>query len=527
MITAIIFILANRNVVEAPAGKPALKSERANEGKQVMENDVPETGTGILPHSIAILPLKNLSPDSKDANMATALHQEIIRQMAKIQDLNVIASNSVLDPTYASGSMSISAIASDLNVATIMTGSVHFAGDIVSVTVQLFNGENGAPLWSDSYQGNLINFPVFQSEIAQHITNASRIELPVEVISSMTKPGTRSPEAYTLYLKARALAPDTSSRLPLEYYQDLEQAITIDPYFALAHAAMAYGLGSSLTYGIPVNGYSFQTMERIALSHIAIVMETDPSADMVYMAQAFIHWSHQRGTPALQAFERALQLSPNNVEIMDDYSRFLSFIGEHDAAVSLARHAATLSPRDPASHYLLGLNLVFAGNPAAAEKSVRRAIILAPSISDSHLLLGEIELRMGNNDVARAELERSEQLADLDALTLEEMAILIHAYSRLGLKDNVHRVFDHFNARVASGDYASTSALALAYLAIGNANVTFDLLNRDPNEGIEVLQRIKTNILNDPVLETSRFLELRRRIARLTGGVSNLNTPPF
>lgn len=481
----------------------------------------------VLPHSVAVLPLKNKSPDREDAYLATAIHKEILSQLARIQGLNLIARTSVLNPAYVNGSMTVPAIAADLNVASVMTGSVYFADDNVRVTMRLFNGRTGTLLWTDTYAGRLTEMSGFQAEIASQTAGASHTGFPPELRSLINKPYTRSAEAYELYLKGRALAPDGGPRVPVEYYQFLERAIAIDPDFAVAHAAMAYGLGDALTYGVPIEGFSLQAMEKIALAHIAKVMESDADIDMAYMAQAFIHWAHQRGSPAIQAFEQAMQLSPNNVEMMADFTRFLSFIGEHDAAVKMAQRAVVLAPGDPACHYLLAHTLVFAGRPAAAADSVRRSISLTSSSGKYHLLLGEIEFLLGDDDAAKSDLEISEQLSDLNSASMEDMSILIYAYSRLGLKKDSLRVFDRFNNRVSAGEFVSTSALALAYLAIGTNNVTFDLLNRSPNEGINPLQHIKSNILNDPVLETSRFQELRRRMAHLTGGVSNISTPPF
>lgn len=533
IIPIIILVLAGRGVAVRGDDNVAASGDMQSAAESIQAGSKRTTPVhsvqkqDILPHSVAVLPLKNLSPEQKNAYLATGIHKEILSQLVKIPGLNIIARASVLNPAYADGSMSIPAIAGDLNVATIMTGSLNYNEGKVRVTAQLFNGMTGTELWSDFFDGSLTDLYGFQTEIASHIAGAVKSGLTPEIRSLINRPRTRSPEAYRLYLKARALAPDGSSRIPVEYYQFLEQAIARDPYFAVAHAAMAFGLGDSLSYGVPVNGYSFPTMERIALSHLEAVMESGAEIDKAYMAQAFIHWTHQRGAPARQAFERALQLSPGDVEIMDDFSRFLSFTGNPDAAVMLARRAAALAPKDPASHYLLGYILAFAGEAAAAADSVRQSISLNSTASDPHLLLGEIEFILGDDRAAGPELEISERLSDPDTDPIEDMAIRIYAYSRLGLKQNAMRVFKHFNTRVATGEYVSISALALAYLGIGNANVAFDLLNRSPNEGMNALQHIKYNFLNDPVLETSRFQELRRRIARLSGGVANIQTPPF
>ncbi len=152
-----------------PSGRPALR---------------------VLPNSIAVLPFENLSPDPDNAYFAGGIHEEILNQLAKIRDLNVIARTSVLNPDFTDGSMSIPAIALELNVETIMEGSVRYSGnlDTVRVTAQLIDGETNTHIWTDTFDGDLTDFFGFQTVIAVQIASATQAEFSADERELIDKP---------------------------------------------------------------------------------------------------------------------------------------------------------------------------------------------------------------------------------------------------------------------------------------------------------------------------------------------------
>src|SRR6187551_1180476 len=103
----------------------------------------------ILRNSVAVLPFTNLSPHPDDAYFAQGIHEEVLNQLGRLGALNVIARTSVL--RYADGRTAIPDIARELNVQTVMEGSVRYAGDDVRITAQLVDPKTGAQLWSEAY----------------------------------------------------------------------------------------------------------------------------------------------------------------------------------------------------------------------------------------------------------------------------------------------------------------------------------------------------------------------------------------
>jgi TolB-like protein len=154
----------------------------------------------VLPNSVAVLPFANMSPNPDDAYFAQGIHEEVLNQLAKIGALNVIARTSVL--RYAESTMAIPDIARELNVGTVMEGSVRYAGDDVRITAQLIDPKTGAHVWSEAYQRKIDDIFAIQADIAMNIANALRAEFSLEEQPAIETPPTVSPEAYALYLQA-------------------------------------------------------------------------------------------------------------------------------------------------------------------------------------------------------------------------------------------------------------------------------------------------------------------------------------
>src|SRR3990172_1333149 len=117
-----------------------------------------------LPNSVAVLPFENMSPDPNNAYFADGLHEEVLNQLAKIQAMNVIARTTMR--RYADTDKSFRQIAEELNVETVMEGSVRYAGNDVRVTAQLINPATDVHLWSETYDRELKDIFSIQSDIA-------------------------------------------------------------------------------------------------------------------------------------------------------------------------------------------------------------------------------------------------------------------------------------------------------------------------------------------------------------------------
>jgi TolB-like protein len=153
--------------------------------------------------SIAVLPFENLSDDPENAYFADGVHDDILSSLSKISDLKVISRTSVRQ--YKEGARNLREIGQALGVAHILEGTVRRAGNRVRVNAQLINAQTDAHIWGDTFDRELKNLFALQSELAERITEALRVNLSAQERASMQIHPTSDLAAYELFLRARDL----------------------------------------------------------------------------------------------------------------------------------------------------------------------------------------------------------------------------------------------------------------------------------------------------------------------------------
>jgi TolB-like protein len=194
LVLAVGFMLVDSYVLE-DSDRLAEVRQTASTVGSVAETPTPivvEESRDVLPNSVAVLPFENLSPDPDNAYFAAGIHEEVLNQLAKIDALNIIARTSMLQ--YADQTKSIPEIADELNVETVMEGSVRFADDRVLVTAQLIDPVTNSHLWSESYNREFADIFAIQADIAMNIANALEAEFSLEEQAQIEELPTDSPE---------------------------------------------------------------------------------------------------------------------------------------------------------------------------------------------------------------------------------------------------------------------------------------------------------------------------------------------
>ena len=185
--------------------------------------------------SIAVLPFANMSAEKENEYFSDGLAEEIINALAHIPGLTVIARTSAF--AFKGKEEDIRRIADALGVANILEGSVRRSGNRVRVTAQLITASNGSHLWSERYDREMTDVFAIQDEIAEAIASALQVKLSSH--RATKRVGASNLAAYEAFLRGRfhwaKLTPDSLER-SREYDQ---QAISLDPGFALAHTFLA------------------------------------------------------------------------------------------------------------------------------------------------------------------------------------------------------------------------------------------------------------------------------------------------
>jgi TolB-like protein/class 3 adenylate cyclase/Tfp pilus assembly protein PilF len=301
-----------------------------------LRNNIPQK-------SIAVLPFENFSADKENAFFADGIQEDILTSLAKIGDLKVISRTSVMG--FRGNVRNLREIGKTLGVANILEGSVRRAGSRVAVTVQLIDALHDRHLWANRYDRELADVLGLQGELATEIANALRATLtPDEKARVETKP-TENAEAYVFYLRANQIArnPDTL----LEDYKTAEQlymqaAVALDPNFALAHARLASTRAEIFHFYEPLD--SWKTKAR---SEAELALQLQPNlAEAHFALGQCAYWIDQDYDRALQEFERAAQLSPNDSDVPALIAAIKRRQGHWQAALEAFERAQQTDPQN-------------------------------------------------------------------------------------------------------------------------------------------------------------------------------------
>jgi TolB-like protein len=337
---------------------------------------VEETATAAPPNSIAVLPFANMSEDKANEYFADGIAEELLNSLARIKDLEVRGRTSSF---YFKGrSEDLHTISKMLNVENIIEGSVRKAGEQVRITVQLINTRTDAHLWSETYDRALDDIFAVQENIARSVASALQITLGVGELGRATGM-TRNVEAYDAYLAGRSLLYQPGRENVSRAIEQYEQAVALDPDFAIAWAALARVYQPDLAMAfIPERAEEF-IAKRDAAS--ARVMAIAPEAD--YALRIAAEQSGDR-VEVERLRKQALALDPAGYESNISYGSFLSSVGRPTEAIDYLQRAIRAEPLVSAAYTVLGLTYEMSGNSAAAMTALK----LARDLSNQPAFIG-------------------------------------------------------------------------------------------------------------------------------------------
>lgn len=374
--------------------------------------------------SIAVLPLANLSPDPDNDWFAAGVHEEILNQLVKVSDLQVTSRTTVL--RYAASELSASDIARELNVGTILEGSVRFAGDQVRITTQLIRASDDVHLWSESYQREYADIFAIQSDVALQVANAMQATLSPNEVSSIERPLTTSTGAYTLYLQARyqqeqegaTFTSDPQGWLEVGIPK-LERAVALDPDFAQGHAELGfYKYFKGSTGGITEDSPLFD--EAIRDSNRAIAL--DPTITRSYITLSLIarlqHRLDDWEAYALQSVEMA---DPDGRAAFN-FGQSLQLQGRYDEAEPWLAEAISKDPTLPFYRSRASLNALLLGDYEAAMQIADEFLAIGGSEDQYAIMRISILYLAGRIPEALSEFNSSS--ADLSASANARQSVL-------------------------------------------------------------------------------------------------------
>lgn len=328
--------------------------------------------------SIAVLPFLNLSADPENEFFADGITEEIINALAQIEQLHVVARSSAF--SFKGKHLDLRVIGEQLNVRTILEGSVRRSGSHLRITAQLVKVADGYHLWSERYDREMKDVFDIQDDIARSIVDRLKVSLEGDRLGPLVKAATKNLEAYQLCLKGRALLNKRGSAIP-QALECLQRAVTLDAEYALAWVGLADAYTMIGYYGFALPEASMPKAKDAARRAIVL----GPSLAEAHNAMACVCVLYERDlAQAEREFLLALELNPRYIQARCWYAFFYlgCGVGRWDEGVA---HATLAVESDPLSSYanaVLGATYLAAGRRAEAVSASERAVELD---SDSFL----------------------------------------------------------------------------------------------------------------------------------------------
>ncbi|MFN7990350.1 MAG: protein kinase [Thermoanaerobaculia bacterium] len=355
--------------------------------------------------SLAILPFANSTGNPELAWVGDGLTESLIRAMARLPGLRVMASSTVA--RFREAAADPIAAGRDLGVKAVLTGSVRSAGDRLDVSVSLIDARDGSHLWGESYEREGERVPALQAEIAGEIVRALRLRLSGEARRQISAAATVDRDAYLLNLKGRYHWAKRTQADLVKALDLFRQALDRDPAYAPAWAGLAATWDVLGYVGYRSGDEAFPRAKDAARK----ALEIDPSNAPALAVLAHVTWLHDHDAAASEAlFRKALAADPSAVDAHHWYAHFLSQNGRLDESFREGKTLLDLEPLSLVANIHLAEELELRGRHEDAAEQLRKTIDLDAGFYPAWILLGKLELKRGRPVEALAALREVERL---------------------------------------------------------------------------------------------------------------------
>ncbi len=453
--------------------------------------------------SLAVLPFANVSADPDNEYFSDGITDDIITQLSKIGDLKVTSRTSVMQ--YKHATKSLVDIGRELGVAAVLEGSVRRAGKRVRITSQLIDVQSDTHRWAETYDRELTDIFEIQSDVARQIANALQATLLPSEEARIRRHPTDNLEAYHLYLRGQHHWNKFTVESSKKGLASFEQAIALDPDFALAHAGLAnvyfsFGVGHGPLTPTDAFGRAKAAAER-ALELDDTIADAHATLGVAYM------WADWDWVAAEREFARARELGKGCEAPHLKYGFFLAARGRHPEAIRTVRQALELDPVSLIVNANLGLQYYWARRYDEAVDQLLRTKELDPAFPPTQMTLGWTYLVDGRPAAA---LEEFEEMARGTGRQQTYLAALACAYAAVGRRRDAVSALEELQA--PGGGYVSPRDIALVHTWLGDHDTALNWLERACDEHAAWLCFLAVDPFWDAIRDAPSFQAVMARV---------------
>jgi len=453
--------------------------------------------------SIAVLPFINASGNSDVEYLSDGMTESLINSLSQLPGVSVKARSSVF--RYKGREIEAQQVASELSVRAILNGRVVQRGDNLTLYLSLVDGRNGNQIWGDQYDRKLTELVTLQNEIARDVSQKLQARLSGTGEQKVAKTYTANAEAYQLYLKGRYhVLKLTLSEIQtgISYFQ---QAIAVDPSYALAYVGLADAYRSALAGDMPPT----ELLPKAKAAAQKAIEIDDTLADAHAELGFIIFWYDWDWTAAENQYKRALELDPNGADTHLFYAHLLSNTGRHAEALAEVKRARELDPLNLRTNALEGQFLIHAGRANDALARLQKTFEMDPNYYFAHLFASSAYIDKGMFPEAIAQAQRARELSG--PTNSHPMAFLGYALAKSGKQAEARAVLAEL-LKSSSERYVSPYNLALIYSGLGERDEALSWLERAYEHRDQKIVFLKVEPKWDNLRADPRFNSLLKRM---------------
>lgn len=453
-------------------------------------------------HSVAVLPLQNLSGDPNQEYLADGLTEALVTDLAQVRSLRVISRTSVM--TYKRTNKKLPEIARELNVDAVVEGSVVRSGDRVQVTAQLIEAPSDTHLWAQTYEGSPRDLLMLQNRMAQAIVQEVRATLTPEEKLRLTTIHQVNPEAHEAYLQGRYFWNRRTPAALLASLELYEKATKADPNSAEAYSAMATVYATM----VATDQFPPQEMEgkaKAAAEKARLLDEglAEPHAVLGYMkAVSDYDWDG-----SYSEFDRAIALDPSYAMAHHWYGYMLEVRGRFDDALREVHKAQELDPLNLAEQESPAQVLYWSHKYDQCIAQSAKTLQLDPNFFYAHMFMADCLAQLKRDDEAIAELQKTLRITPHNTAV---MARLGYVLGTVGRKRETLDLLKQME-RERQSEYNSAGLQAWIYAGIGDRERTLQLLEQDESQRGVTTLFLRDDAKLDFVRSDPRFIAVLKK----------------
>lgn len=423
-------------------------------------------------HSIAVLPLRNLTGDPSNEYFSDGMTESLITSLSKIEDLKVISRSYIFH--FKNKDITPQELGKQLGVAAVLEGNVRNVGNSVRVDIRLVSVDDGHVLWvSAEHDRALDDVFAIQDEIARNVAAGLRLRLSGKSEKELARRYTDNVEAYQLYLRGRFYYNDYTRKEDLDKAIQLFQAaIAKDPNYALAFAGLS---DTYLTLAID-DWLSPKEVLPTAREYALKALSLDDSlGEAHYSRGAVAFFSEWNWEVAQKELDRALELNARSVESNACYLHSLSSSGKPNDALATVHRALDQNPLSTYINGELGCASYYARNYDQAIDFSQETLRLDETYPAAHYYEARALAQEQRYEQAIAELNTAIKVWGQNAMALSELG---YDYAASGRKAEARNILAALKTRAAQGEFVDPYPLAFIYVALGDKDEALNSLDK-------------------------------------------------